>query len=481
MTAGPDLPVSLAGHAVHLVGIKGTGMTALAEVLSARGARLTGSDTVEKFYTDEILSKLGIPVSEGFEASHVPVDAGLVVHSAAYSQSDNPELIAAARRGIPMVTYPEALGILSKGMDSSAVSGVHGKSTTTALCGVILKAWDFPATVIVGTEVPAFDGRSALVRGDEYLVAETCEYRRHFLNFRARRIAITSVDSDHLDYFRDLEDILDAFGAFGGTLPVGGTLVYCADDSGACAAAARIRKTRKDLGFIPYGRNAEGDFRIERLSPGPGETRFSLKGLRRELSLRVPGEHMALNAACALALCREMWRSRSGAKEPDMDAAADALAAFSGCRRRSEVVGEAGGVLFLDDYAHHPTAVEKTLEGFAAFYPGRRLVVDFMPHTYSRTKALLSRFGACFGPAHEVILHGIYASAREARDGGVSGRDVYDEVSKNHRRVFYYERPEESIPHISSTLREGDVFITMGAGDNWKIGRRILRERGGSP
>jgi UDP-N-acetylmuramate--alanine ligase len=134
----------------------------------------------------------------------------------------------------------------------------------------------------------------------------------------------------------------------------------------------------------------------------------------------------------------------------------------------------------VDDYAHHPTAVEKTLAGYSEFYSGRRLIVDFMPHTYSRTKALLADFGRCFGSAYEVVLHGIYASAREAVDAGVSGRDVFDEVSKNHPRVFYYERPQEALPHISSMLREGDVFVTMGAGDNWKIGREILRSRGGS-
>jgi UDP-N-acetylmuramate--alanine ligase len=480
MVDGLSLPASLDGFAVHLVGIKGTGMSALAEVLSAKGARVTGSDTGEKFYTDEVLKRLGIAYEESFAASHVPSDARLVVHSPAYSREENPELKAAIGRGVPVVTYPEALGILSKSFDSSAISGVHGKSTTTALCGVILKAWGFPATVIVGAEVPAFGGRSTLVHGNAYLVAETCEYRRAFLNFHARRIAITSVDVDHLDYFRDMDDIQDAFRAFGGSLPAGGTLVYCADDAGACAAAAKILEARRDIKVIPYGRKAGGDFQITCVRTGPGMTRFSLRGFKQDFSLRVPGEHTVLNAACALALCCELWLAERGNTEPDIAAAAEALAAFKGSRRRSELVGEAGGVIVVDDYAHHPTAVEKTLAGYAAFYAGRRLIVDFMPHTYSRTKALLAEFGRCFGSAYEVVLHGIYASARETGKTDVSGRDVFNEVSKNHPRVFYFDRPQEAIPHISSMLREGDVFITMGAGDNWRIGHEILRLRGGS-
>ncbi len=204
-------PESLRGYRVHLVGIKGTGMAALAEILSTRGARITGSDTAEKFYTDAVLHRLSIPYIEGFAENNLPPDVQLVIHSAAYRKDENPELIAAARRGIRDLIYPEALGALSGQSDSSGVSGVHGKSTTTAMCGMILKEWGFPATVLVGAEVPGFGNRSTLVQGDRYLVAETCEYRRHFLNFRARRIVITSIEPDHLDYFKDLQDILAAF------------------------------------------------------------------------------------------------------------------------------------------------------------------------------------------------------------------------------------------------------------------------------
>ena len=288
MDKAVSLPESLAGFRVHLVGIKGTGMAALAEILLARGASVTGSDTSETFYTDEVLRRLSIPFTEGFSEKNLPTDSQLVVHSAAYRPEENPELAAAARRGIPSVLYPEALGLLSARSDASGVSGVHGKSTTTALCGIILKAWGFPATVLVGAEVPAFGGRSTLVQGDRYLVAETCEYRRHFLHFHPERIVITSIEPDHLDYFRDLEDILSAFETYGRSLPFGGTVVYCADDPGASAAAARILKRRDDLLMVPYGKSAEGDFRLTAVEEGEGRSRFSLAGTPGAFALRIP-------------------------------------------------------------------------------------------------------------------------------------------------------------------------------------------------
>jgi UDP-N-acetylmuramate--alanine ligase len=470
------LPRSLVGFPVYLVGIKGTGMAALAEVLASRGARVSGSDTQETFYTDAVLRRLGIPFREGFSAENLPPDAALVVHSAAYKKDDNPELAAAAARGVPTVIYPQALGMLSSTADASGVSGVHGKSTTTALCGALLKEWGFPATVIVGAEVPILGSRSTLVQGERYLVAETCEYRRHFLNFHPQRIVITSVEPDHLDYFKDVEDILDAFEAYGRSLPLAGEVIYCADDEGARTAAERVAARRSDLAMIPYGRNAEGPFRITREEEGEGFSRFSLAGWRASFTLQVPGAHNVLNAAAAFALCSLIWERERGAQSPvDLVGAARALASFTGSRRRSEIVGEAAGVLVMDDYAHHPTAIEKTLAGIRSFYPSRRLVVDFMSHTYSRTQALLAEFGRAFLPADVVILHRIYASAREANLGGVSGRDLFREVSRNHPRVHYFEEPLEALPFLVSQLVPGDLFITMGAGDNWKLGRELLR------
>ena len=475
-----QLPASLEGFRVHLVGIKGTGMAALAEVLNAGGARITGSDTSEKFYTDAVLQRLCIPYRETFSADNLPRDTQLVIHSAAYRAEDNPELRAAWERGLPALTYPEALGALSARSDSSGISGVHGKSTTTALCGMILKAWGVAATVVVGAEVPGFGNRSTLTSGDRFLVAETCEYRRHFLNFHPRRVVITSIEPDHLDYFRDLEDLLAAFTEYGTGLPPNGLLIYCADDEGASEAARRIRGKRPDLAVIPYGRSAEGPFRVLGEQVEPGRTTFRLEGVPAVVELRVPGAHNVLNSAAALALCSQVWNAEHEGIKPDWAAAAAALRLFTGSRRRSEIVGEADGVLFMDDYAHHPTAIQKTLDGVRRFYPGRRLIVDFMSHTYSRTRALLPEFGNCFGAADLVILHRIYASAREVNDGGIRGEDLFEEVRRHHPRVRYIEEPARAATALAEELKPGDLFITMGAGDNWKIGRELLRIRGGA-
>ncbi len=475
------LPQSLEGFRIHMVGIKGTGMAALAEILWSRGARVTGSDTRETFYTDAVLRRLSIPFTEGFAEANVPDDARLVIHSAAYRREDNPELALASARGIPSMAYPQALGQLSQQSDSSGVSGVHGKSTTTAMCGIILKAWRMPATVLVGAEVPAFGDRSTLMQGDRYFVAETCEYRRHFLNFRPARILITSVEPDHLDYFKGYDDILSAFEEYGALLPAGGQLVYCADEPGASSAASRILSRRSDLKAVPYGRTASGAFRIVDEDMGDGCSGFTLAGWPQRFTLKIPGAHSVLNAAGALALCSLLWAKERAGSEMDLASAAAALAAFTGSRRRSEIVGGAAGILFMDDYGHHPTAINATLEGLRRFYPKRRLVVDFMSHTYSRTRSLLPEFGTCFSRADIVVLHRIYASAREPNEGGITGRDLFNEVARHHANVRYFEDPREAIPFLMSELRSGDLFITMGAGDNWKLGRELLHSFGVRP
>jgi UDP-N-acetylmuramate--alanine ligase len=230
---------------------------------------------------------------------------------------------------------------------------------------------------------------------------------------------------------------------------------------------------------VPYGRTAEGDYRIVREELGEGYTRFSLAGGPASFLLKIPGEHNVLNAAAAVALCTLLWRrERAGADPVDIDGVTRALAGFTGSRRRSEIVGEAGGILFMDDYAHHPTAIATTLAGLRRFHPRRRIIVDFMSHTYSRTQALLPAFGGCFGAADMVILHRIYASARERNDGGITGRMLFDEVSRSHAQAHYFENPLEAVPFLLSELKAGDLFLTMGAGDNWRLGRELIARVG---
>ncbi|MDR1787567.1 MAG: UDP-N-acetylmuramate--L-alanine ligase [Treponema sp.] len=525
----PSLP-----RGAWFVGIKGTGMSALAELYLRQGVAVAGSDTADVFYTDAILRELGIPYREGFDPANIPAGTELVVHSAAYSPRTNSELAAALERGIPLLKYSEALGAYSAGFDSSGIAGVHGKTTTTALAGVLARAAGLDAQVLAGSAVGAFGGRSTLWLGSRFFIAETCEYRRHFLDFHPRRIVLTSVQSDHQDYYPTYESILEAFIEYCLLLPEGGELIYCADDPGA-VSAAEAAASRKSITLTPYGFSASGPFRIEgyTVPPAGGEGRFTLSGYPCSFRLKMPGRHIALDAAAALALTASLSRAQGIALLPE--ALAAALAAFTGSKRRSEILGEAGGVLFMDDYGHHPEAIRATLEGLAAFYPGRRLVVSFMSHTYTRTAALLDGFAAAFDAAQVVILHKIYASAREVYEGGVNGRTLYERVGARSRawgeaavkgsgrgardgigtwgrgaqgeaaaqggegaargageaaagegasveqgegrRVFYVEEPLDAVSLCEDILRPGDLFVTMGAGDNWKLGEKLFARR----
>ncbi|MDA8424498.1 MAG: UDP-N-acetylmuramate--L-alanine ligase [Treponema sp.] len=472
------LAAPLAGMRIHLVGAKGTGMAALAEILAARGALLSGSDVPDVFYTDAILKALGVPVGAGFQASRIDGNLALVVHSAAYSRDSNPELVEARRRGIPILSYPEALGQLSASFDSSGIAGVHGKTTTTAMAGSIIAALGLPATILAGSAVAGFGGRSTLHAGEKYFVAETCEYRRNFLFFHPRRIVLTSIESDHQDYYPRFEDIFAAFVEYLRLLPESGELIYCADDPGAVRAAEAVGRERPDLKLTAYGRRAEGPYRLLSYDIDDGEAVFRLGGFDRGFTLRVPGEHLALDAAAALALAFSILRSERG-RSPDageVAAATGALSAFAGSKRRSELLGEAGGVLFMDDYGHHPTAIRETLRGVKAFWPRRRLVVDFMSHTYSRTAALFDDFVRCLDGADLLVVHKIYSSAREQRGEGPDGRALYEALlgrrsaSAGSGTCLYFDEPLDALVDVAALLRPGDLFLTMGAGDNWKLG-----------
>ncbi|MFA6504514.1 MAG: UDP-N-acetylmuramate--L-alanine ligase [Treponemataceae bacterium] len=466
-----ELPPDLSGARVHLVGIKGTGMCALAELLHRAGARITGSDVTDVFYTDEILQALGLPYTEGFDANNLPSDTQWVVHSAAYASETNPELAEALRRGIPVMKYTDALGSFSGRFDSSAIAGVHGKTTTTALAGVLARAVSLPAQILAGSAVGDFGGRSTLSLGNKFFIAETCEYRRHFMAFRPRRIVLTSVESDHQDFFPTYESIRDAFVDFIGKLPPGDSLIYCADDPGALEVAAIVGLKRKDILSIPYGKKAAGPFHIESLINAEERTIFHLSGFPGDFKIRVPGRHVAMDAVAALALISSIAGDLSGAR---LESVRVALESFRGSRRRSEIVGEADGVLVMDDYGHHPTAIRTTLEGLKSFYPKRRLVVSFMSHTYTRTAALLDEFAASFMAADEVILHKIYGSAREKYTGGVTGKTLFEKTAALRPNVSFIEEPEAAAADVTAKLRPGDLFLTMGAGDNWKLGKAVL-------
>ncbi len=481
-----QFPENLNSARFHFVGIKGTGMTALAEILVRAGAQVSGSDVPDVFYTDKILSSLGIPVYENFSEKNVPADVTTIIYSAAYNPATNPELLEAKRRCLSLFSYPEALGALSRTMISAGIAGVHGKTTTTAMAGSIMAQASFPATILAGSAVASFGDRCTMSLGNRYFIAETCEYRRHFLNFSPAVIVLTSVESDHQDYYPTYDSILEAFVEYGQRLPKNGTFIYCNDDPGARKAAECLREDRKDLNFIPYGFSASGDFSVQSSRQEEGRTAFRLGLFSEEFTLHVPGKHLVLDAAGAIAVCTTLYKienPQTTAQELQsfLLSARTALAAFQGSRRRSEVIGEAGGILFLDDYGHHPTAIKATLEGIKAFWPSRRLVVDFMSHTYSRTRALLDSFAESLTPADAILLHKIYPSARETPDPELNGRTLLKKVEElpmpgKWSFLLYTEEPMDALDKLETLLKPGDLFVTMGAGDNWKLGRALYEK-----
>jgi UDP-N-acetylmuramate--alanine ligase len=464
------------GAAVYFVGIKGTGMCALAELLFNSGVRVRGSDISEIFYTDAILRELGIPYVESFAAEHITGPIDLVIHSAAYSPETNAELAEAVKQGLPILKYTDALGAYSAGFDAAGIAGVHGKTTTTALAGALIRGAGLPAQILVGSAVAGFQGRSTLTLGNKYFVAETCEYRRHFLSFHPKHIVLTAVESDHQDYFPTYESIRDAFVEYCRLLPAGGELIYCADDPGAREVAGIIEQENRGVHFVPYGFSAPGDFGVTAFDVQDERIRMSVRGFPGELCIRVPGRHTALDAVAALALTSSLVKTEFGIwDEPRQEQVRAALEDFRGSKRRSEILGDAGGILFMDDYGHHPTAIAATLAGLKAFYPRRRLVVSFMSHTYTRTAALLDEFAGSFEKADVVFFHKIYASAREVYHGGVSGKTLYEKTKARGGNVYYVDEPLDAAEVLQKMLKPGDLFLTLGAGNNWPLGRELFQ------
>ncbi|MDR1420841.1 MAG: UDP-N-acetylmuramate--L-alanine ligase [Treponema sp.] len=462
------------GKTIYFIGIKGTGMCAFAELMLAGGGKVLGSDRGEVFYTDRILDDLGILCYPSFDADHVKDDFALVIHSAAYDAETNPEIAEALRRGLPVLKYTDALGLYSELFDSSGIAGVHGKTTTTAMAGALARGVSLPVQVLAGSAVGSFGGHSTLSLGNKYFIAETCEYRRHFLSFRPKRIVLTSVESDHQDYYPGYESIRDAFLEYCRLLPPGGELIYCADDPGAVEVVSTLEKEWRPLTLIPYGFNAAGEFRITNYTVKNERAEMSIEGFPGSMTLRLPGRHMASDATAALALVSSLVKAEYGGWNGHRrEEAGKALEEFRGLKRREEIIGEAGGILFMDDYGHHPTAIAATLEGLREFYPDRRIVASFMSHTYSRTAALLDDFAASFKNADLVFLHKIYGSAREHYSGGVDGRVLYEKTASLRDGVIYAEEPLDAVEALKAMLKEGDLFITMGAGNNWILGEEL--------
>ena len=465
---------------VHLVGIGGAGMSAVAGLLAARGVAVSGSDAKDGPAL-AALRAAGVEVHVGHDAAHVADAQTLVVSSAV--RPDNVELAAAQARGIRVLHRSQALAALMVDRRTVAVAGAHGKTTTSAMVAVaLLEAGLDPSYAIGGTVLtdagPAEGVGGARHGNGDVLVAEADESDGSFLNYRPTIAVVTNVEPDHLDHYGTREAFEEAFGRFAGQVQPGGHLVACADDDGALRLAASARSG--GVHVVTYGTSADADVRLSDVHPtAVGGVRGLLHGLSEggpvELVLTVPGLHNALNATAAWVVARVLGVSGASA--------ARGLGAFRGTGRRFEHRGQAHGVRVVDDYAHHPIEVAALLRAARPVAGGGRVRVLFQPHLYSRTKTFADEFATALALADDVVVTEVYA-AREDPDPAVSGAMIVERLVAAGRPARFVADREAAARALGAAARPGDLLLTVGAGDVTELAPQVLaavRPASGSP
>ena len=448
---------------LHLVGIGGEGVSGIAEVLLNMGYEVSGSDLRRTGVTRR-LEALGGRIAEGHSASNLG-DAQVVVVSSAI-RPDNPEVREAKRRGIPVIPRAEMLAELMRIKFGIAVGGAHGKTTTTWLVAQVLAEGNLDPTIVVGGKLKGMDTNAKLGRGD-YLVAEADESDGSFLKLTPTIAVVTTVDEEHLDHYADLDEIQETFAQFLNKVPFYGAGVVCLDDENIQALMPRLEKR-----VITYGLKALADFTASNVRQEGLCTRMTVSHRGSPLgtlALQVPGLHNVHNALAAMAVGCEL--------EIEFETIRTALEEFRGIARRFEVKGEVGGVLVVDDYAHHPTEIEVTLRAAREVW-GRRIVAVFQPHRYSRTAALWRAFGRCFYEADILAVTSIYPAGEDPIPGVGAERIVEAAGQHGHRGVTYHEDSRDLVDHLVHLVQPGDVVITLGAGDIWKVGDQLLGRLG---
>lgn len=447
---------------IHFIGIGGISMSGLAEILLEEGFTVSGSDNKESALTDH-LSQNGATVFYGQKASNIIDGIDLVVYTAAIHE-DNEEFAEAKRQNLPMLSRAELLGQLMTNYKTPvAISGTHGKTTTTSMLSHIALAADLDPTISVGGILKAIEG-NIRVGGPDLFITEACEYTNSFLHFFPKIGIILNVDADHLDFFKDLDDIRNSFHLFAKLLPENGTLVINGDID-------KIEEITSDLScrVITFGKEASLDYSAANITYNEqGNASFDVVKNGQNVAhlvLAVGGEHNVYNALAAIAVADILG--------VPAETIQTGLASFHGTDRRFEYKGEVGGVTIIDDYAHHPTEIAATLKS-AAHYPHKKLWCIFQPHTYTRTKALFSEFAEALAHADHVILADIYA-ARETDTLGISSAQLADAVKEHGCDATYLPSFAAIEEFVTTHCQPGDLLITMGAGDVVAIGEDLLK------
>jgi UDP-N-acetylmuramate--alanine ligase len=446
---------------IHFVGVGGSGMSGIAEIMSNLGYRVTGSDQ-RRNEAIERLERLGAKVFIGHEASHVE-GAHVIVYSSAVSR-DNIEVQVARQRGIPVIARAEMLAELMRLKYGIAVAGTHGKTTTTSMIGAVLAEGRLDPTIVVGGRITSLGSNARLGQG-EYLVAEADESDGSFLKLAPTIAVVTTVDAEHLDHYETLDAIRDAFVTFVNKVPFYGAAVLCLDQPNIQLLIPRI-----DRRIVTYGLESGADLVARRLHLSGLTSRFEVfqRGTSLgECTLQVPGRHNVLNALAAVAVALDL--------EIPFLTIQKALAGFAGVQRRFQVIGQAGNVTVVDDYGHHPVEIRATLAAAKAGFD-RRVVVVWEPHRYTRTLHLYQEFLTSFNQADALVVMDIYA-AGEAPIEGVSAADLAEAIrAHGHRDVTYLGRDRARvIDHVIDISRPGDLVITLGAGDVSHLGPELLR------
>lgn len=449
---------------VHFIGIGGISMSGLAEVLLEENFTVSGSDNKESALTDH-LEKAGAQIFYGQKASNIIDGIDVVVYTAAIHK-DNEEYQTAVQKGLPMLTRAELLGQLMTNYDIPiAVSGTHGKTTTTSMISHILLAGEMDPTISVGGILKAIGG-NIRVGNSEIFVTEACEYTNSFLSFFPKISVILNIDEDHLDFFKDLEDIRNSFHRFAKLLPKDGTLVINGDID-------RLDEITGDLDckIVTYGTNPSATYHAANVTHDElGEASFDLVKNGEfvdRISLSVSGDHNVSNALAALAVADLLDVNVSVAKK--------GLKEFHGTDRRFEYKGETNGVTIIDDYAHHPTEIAATLTA-ARNYPHGRIICVFQPHTYTRTKAFWNQFSDALTLADVVVLADVYA-ARETDTLGIHCEDLADDIRRKGTESYYFPSFDAIENFLLETCTDNDLILTMGAGDIYQVGERLLGRR----
>lgn len=453
---------------VHFVGVGGAGMSGIAEILLNYELKVSGSD-LEASETTERLAALGARVAIGHDAGNID-RADLVVISSAVP-SDNEEVVAARRRGVPVVRRAQMLAELMRLKYGVAVAGTHGKTTTTSLIGTVLTDAGLDPTVIVGGRLRV-SGTGARYGSSDYLVAEADEFDRSFLDLAPVIAVITNIDVDHLDTYRDLADIQDAFARFAGRVPFFGQVIACADDANVLDLLPRLADRR----IVTYGFDQGADLRALEVSATGTGVRFEVAdaglGPLGVLKLPMPGRHNVLNALAAVAVARAVGL--------DFEATARALSRFRGIHRRFERVGQWLGATVIDDYAHHPTEVEATLRAAREVLdPGGngartgRIHAVFQPHLFSRTRDLAADFGRALLLADNVLVADIYASRERPIPGVDAGLVVAAAARAGHRSVSGCGPWQAATDRLRREVGEGDLVLTLGAGDIYRLAHQL--------